>query len=602
MSNMSVWGRLLLVMLVSCAGGNPPTIGATAAAPYSAANRPVAVAPVEPMPTGAARTAPIVLVTDPQALAPLAQRGIELGLRHRGSHDTKTLSLATPFAAIADAVADDITAAKRADRRAGIGMAHAHRLFNPAWLRSEEHRFELVGMSNRIDRLPVTAGHCGEVRWVYRLAYATTAGGLTVDSRVPMTLNIVAFQSGSDCAEVARHWLAPEGLSGEPLATWLSEGPLKRVTQLKSVEVNLQSVRWPSTVHPTMAGHAEYVLRVFRYDGDELKPAPMENMPDVAMLRRHPALRRELLAWLKDQKTLDSGTLLIPDRFLATNAISVAPRGLSRRANRPFTQLFEPAELEGGRQTLRRLDQLSCVGCHQSRSLAGFHLLGAPRKDKRVDALAVEASPHLEEERLRRAAVVSALALHGTVPNSFPVAERIADDGWGAHCSLSDDVFPSWRCADGLECRDVLGGAEIGVCLDDEAVGGPCEVGTVTQRDDPHDDRVGAIERLSCGTSAVCERNKVGFPGGMCSPSCRSGGKDSVCGAIALLVDFNDCLARGSAFEQCVLANSRAAGLRRCDATHPCRDDYVCSLTSSGQGACMPPYFLFQLRVDGHPL
>ncbi|WP_437943724.1 hypothetical protein WMF27_00680 [Sorangium sp. So ce281] len=25
-----------------------------------------------------------------------------------------------------------------------------------------------------------------------------------------------------------------------------------------------------------------------------------------------------------------------------------------------------------------------------------------------------------------------------------------------------------------------------------------------------------------------------------------------------------------------------------------------CARTSSGEGACIPPYFLFQLRVDGH--
>lgn len=30
------------------------------------------------------------------------------------------------------------------------------------------------------------------------------------------------------------------------------------------------------------------------------------------------------------------------------------------------------------------------------------------------------------------------------------------------------------------------------------------------------------------------------------------------------------------------------------------RDDYICARTPDGNGACIPPYFLFQLRVDGH--
>jgi hypothetical protein len=41
--------------------------------------------------------------------------------------------------------------------------------------------------------------------------------------------------------------------------------------------------------------------------------------------------------------------------------------------------------------------------------------------------------------------------------------------------------------------------------------------------------------------------------------------------------------------------------LRACDADQPCRDDYLCALTPAGKGACLPPYFVFQMRVDGHP-
>jgi hypothetical protein len=44
-------------------------------------------------------------------------------------------------------------------------------------------------------------------------------------------------------------------------------------------------------------------------------------------------------------------------------------------------------------------------------------------------------------------------------------------------------------------------------------------------------------------------------------------------------------------------------GLRSCDASHPCRQDYVCAKgPKEGSGTCVPPYFVYQLRLDGYPL
>ena len=87
----------------------------------------------------------------------------------------------------------------------------------------------------------------------------------------------------------------------------------------------------------------------------------------------------------------------------------------------------------------------------------------------------------------------------------------------------------------------------------------------------------------------------------MCRPTCDRLPDDGTCGVIAVLTPFNDCLARGRPFPECLAQHVTPAGLRRCDDQHPCRDDYVCARTPSGTGGCTPPYFLFQLRVDGHP-
>jgi hypothetical protein len=70
---------------------------------------------------------------------------------------------------------------------------------------------------------------------------------------------------------------------------------------------------------------------------------------------------------------------------------------------------------------------------------------------------------------------------------------------------------------------------------------------------------------------------------------------------IAELRPFNDCLARNQPFADCLARHVNPAGLRACSESAPCRDDYICARTPAGTGACIPPYFLFQLRVDGHP-
>ena len=130
--------------------------------------------------------------------------------------------------------------------------------------------------------------------------------------------------------------------------------------------------------------------------------------------------------------------------------------------------------------------------------------------------------------------------------------------------------------------------------------GDPCEVGRVIAHVDPHKDRVGRPVERPCAVGVSCNRNQVGFPGGMCTASCAEPGPGGTCGAIAVLRPFNDCLARREPFSRCLAENVTPAGLRACDEATPCRDDYLCVRTEHG-GACIPPYFLFQMRVDGHP-
>jgi serine/threonine protein kinase len=223
-------------------------------------------------------------------------------------------------------------------------------------------------------------------------------------------------------------------------------------------------------------------------------------------------------------------------------------------------QLFPIKELEGlalaGRRfvgspaaLLRRLDDGTCAGCHQARAVAGFHFLGADGPDAAAgNALAVPFSPHLAAELPRRRALVAALAEGRDADFARPLSERdpAQPGGYGAHCGRGDPGFADWTCAEGLRC-DVYdapaGDDAVGVCLPvTPGTGDPCEVGRVIAHVDPHQDRVGRPVERPCAVGVSCNRNQVGFPGGMCTASCAEPGPGGTCGAIAVLRPFNDCL------------------------------------------------------------
>lgn len=560
---------------------------------------------------------PWLLVTDSKLLATLEEGGASLSARLGAApRQSNRALLANPlYASLLLTLEKDLADLRIRDPQLAPGLRSSHRLFDTAFLRAETTRFELVGLVNRLDRRPFAPSQCGELRLVYRLAYAIPQGEVVTRSRLPMTVNLVYFarddRGGTDCQRVAT-------LLREPPEKLLAS-PLLQADRLKSLEVNLQSVRWPSTVRPDLAGHAEYLLRVFhlRPDGRGFVAAPLENTPDVDKLRGDEALRKALLAWLRAPENLariDEGTAVIPDQFLAQRAISFSPRGLARLANRPFRQLFAPSDLanldlknrryvRSAVALLRRLDGLSCAGCHQSRSVAGFHLIGADLSDPTdSNGILVAASPHLTFEVTRRERYMQAM-LDGKQPDAGrPPAERAdsGEGGYGSHCGITDAGLAGWTCQSGFTCT-AIDEREVGICLPQKAeVGDPCQIGTVREHADAHRDRISETATRACPDDGTCQSNYAGFPTGMCSVSCEALGDHGACGGIPQLRGFNDCLAKRRPFATCIRDNIHPSGLRSCDDKVPCRDDYICARAKAAQGVCMPPYFLFQMRVDGH--
>jgi hypothetical protein len=144
-----------------------------------------------------------------------------------------------------------------------------------------------------------------------------------------------------------------------------------------------------------------------------------------------------------------------------------------------------------------------------------------------------------------------------------------------------------------------------------------------------------------------------GFPSGMLRLSeCIGLPNEATCGLVAS-DGFNSCIKKiGEGdpdynVDQCFRSFTSFAGLRACDRANPCRDDYICirpfgytgefykkrlrdllvqryfydvnhrayDIFDYGQkqsdaawvnrkdprGVCIPPYFVFQFRSDGHP-
>jgi hypothetical protein len=133
----------------------------------------------------------------------------------------------------------------------------------------------------------------------------------------------------------------------------------------------------------------------------------------------------------------------------------------------------------------RRLNDMSCAGCHQTRGIGGFHFPGVDwMVAKPSNSTVVPASPHFFGDQVRRRDILTAFAA-GKPPDfsrgfasrpqlrgSAELAGTEYEDGWGAHCyaqqakaSENDRSFSSWTCAEGLACQAANSTTRMGMCF-----------------------------------------------------------------------------------------------------------------------------------------
>lgn len=393
-------------------------------------------------------------------------------------------------------------------------------LFDRDLLYSARTRFVLAGIVNRMDRAFVSPETCGEMRLIYRLVRTEPRGDEPV--RLPMTLNVVlAAANPTDaassritiCAEIARRWLAmrSETRTGAALVGRLIEtdGPLALLqpSQLIRIELNLQVGHQPkSEAH---AFRTDYLMKVFQYDraARSFSEAPLENQIDRDRVLADTKLKAEFAEWLLQPEhlsALDRGTVLVPEKFLARSVIASTPVGFVRSNMQPEFGLVQSSEAD--KQTAfstrdvvaalkkvtddgvvfenirsvtgfeRRLNDVTCAGCHQTRGIGNFHFPGADWVSSASTSMAnVPASPHFIGDQPRRRDILRAFR-DGRAPDfsrGFSSRPQLRgdtallgteyNDGWGAHCydaraGVADRSFLSWTCAKGLSCQ-VIGEA-----------------------------------------------------------------------------------------------------------------------------------------------
>ncbi len=569
------------------------------------------------------------------------------------------------------------------------------RHFDHRWLSSPFGAMKLIGIVNRIDRADFDPASCGEVRFIYRLSYRTQKSS----SSLPFFLNVVrVYPKQPDCAQYARRWLGPQ------TAANLKAGALRDLT-FKQIELNFQSLRFTSGYMHDFGGQAMYMQRIFRVQAGRLVSVALENTPDVLAVERNPAMLARFVDWLKQGDRLaklDNGTLVVDfdPAFLTKFAISWSTLGRARTANKPYSRLFDGKaallqsldirslkHIKSHEALVERLNNLTCMGCHQMSGTAGFHHLGYAddRYSHHFNRQQLPLSPHAYAEMTRRQAYVEALA-SGQKPNTFRPHSAFPAADWtpegqpptfkqatvGEMCTTRAAFASAPACIAGSACqrtvtsktRSVLFG-ECVTAGSRASAGSVCWKGEVSEVPALPRDR-GPItaynlfafqDKWTFGGSAYargevgglkCVLPQSGAPLGRASRDC-SAAEENFTGVNAAFSIPRDLCANqgGNGFDLCAATGNSGACLEArvvramldtCSPARTCREDYICqkfpdydkisprdygntkngrrnnlsspdkinsaalrSLHANEVGFCVPTYFLFNMRLDGHP-
>ena len=571
------------------------------------------------------------------------------------------------------------------------------RHFDTRWLNSKYATMKLIAIVNRMDRVDFDPSGCGEVRFIYRLSYRT----IKSSSSLPFFLNVVkTYPKRADCSNFAKLWK-------QPATTSTLRNTILKDLAFKQMEVNFQSLRFTSGYMHDFGGQAMYMQRIFRPNAGKLESIALENTPDVIAIERNPALFTRFIAFLKqgdNLQRLDNGTLVInfDPQFLTKFSVSWSTMGRARSANKPFARLFRNHKQElnaldltklkyikSHEALVERLDNLTCMGCHQSGGTAGFHMLGYAddRYSHGFNRQQLPMSPHAYAEQARRLAYVESI-IAGRTPNRFRPHSNFTEADWqpptpkfrpaplGQLCTTETSFSAAPHCGpingQPTTCQRTVTTSTLPVLFGECVVkggrafsGAVCWKGEITEAANQPQDR-GILpsynlfafqDKWKLQGSAYsgneishlrCVLPQSGAPLGRSSTHCTLADENFTGLNLREKTPAQLCANQGgNGFDRCAATSNSGACLESrvvrgmldtCSPSRACREDYICQKfpdydkisatfygnTKGGKrvnlstpdkistsalqelhaaeiGFCVPTYFLFNMRLDGHP-
>ena len=183
----------------------------------------------------------------------------------------------------------------------------------------------------------------------------------------------------------------------------------------------------------------------------------------------------------------------------------------------------------------------------------------------------------------------------------------------------------NFSCGSGLSCEVLSNNSAVpidfGVCVNKASslAGSACLAGDMDESGRTRLDTMRGNQQVGCQDEGVryrCLRPFQGTPSGMCISECKNSGQrkpGEIC-AYNANSNFEACAASND-FASCQNLTGKRSLRQACDKDSHCREDYICQGIFSVAGSpvplknrqgkagfCAPVYFIFQMRLDGHPV
>lgn len=434
---------------------------------------------------------------------------------------------------------------------------------------------------------------CGEYRLIFRPEISKSKKFL------PMTLSLISpfFRDiKNTCPVSVEKFLEGDFISSD------------KVRSKQKIEINLRSFFSQFGDKKGFSSEAHYLMLSFENKKNTWKIGLLENTPDFKKINVNKSLKLQFQNWLsKNWKKLFNNEVALPELFLAQRAVSLAPYGIGRLHNRPYTSVSRSGpsliresgdEAYGNNhQVLLALDGLSCQGCHQQQGMSGFHFLGNPSESNKESPLvrAYVGSAFFWNQQARRKEIADRLSASAIVKTDSFIP--FAGNGKVGSLCISGESSPRWLgCSVGYNCleRPNLAGEFYGECFfEDISKGGrPCALISINAGANEYDDEVASLVKINCGSPQYCALPNAGFPGGFCSKPCSETEDSGVCARMPNQRPFSECLHKTGLWQKCLERFHTRSLQNKCSEISACRDDYICARESQNEPMCVPTYML----------